>query len=154
MLYREPSRASAPVTSTDVVDGKRAAKSFKEAVIVEKSSQGLGWFGRIALNPQDRNFVGFYFDTGLVYIGLIPGRDDDALGFAIGYADLTHGAAQTLFDEGSREAGYEIVFEATYDAQITKWLNVQPDLQCIIRPGGTGVLGNALVLGVRVSVTF
>ncbi len=46
------------------------------------------------------------------------------------------------------------MIEATYDAQITKWLHLQPDLQYIIRPGGNGDLGNALVLGGRISVTF
>ncbi|HEY8900984.1 MAG TPA: carbohydrate porin [Chthoniobacterales bacterium] len=159
-LYREPSKeVPAEVTSKDgksvvASDGKSTAKSFKEPVKLEKSSQGLGWFGRIAFTPQTQNFVGFYFDTGLVYTGLIPGRDDDALGVALGFADLTSGAAQTLFDEGSRKAGYEAVIEVTYDAQITNWLHVQPDLQYIIRPGGTGDYGNALVLGGRVSVTF
>lgn len=157
-LFREPSTA---VTETRkdskaavTADGKSSAKSFKEPVKLEKSCQGLGWFGRVSFDPQDRNFVGFYFDTGLVYTGLIPGRDDDVIGIAIGYADLTNGAAQTLFDEGSRNAGYEAVIEATYDAQLTKWLHVQPDLQYIIRPGGTGDYGNALVLGLRVALTF
>jgi len=158
-LFREPSTETAAAPSKDAKavvspDGKSLAKSFKEPVKLEKSSQGLGWFGRVSFDPQDRNFVGFYFDTGLVYTGLIPGRDDDVLGVALGYADLTNGAAQTLFDEGSRKAGYEAVLEVTYDAQLTKWLHVQPDLQYIMRPGGTGDLGNALVLGGRVSVTF
>lgn len=158
-LFREPGKeAAAPVTSKDgksvaAPDGK-SAKSFQSPVALEPSNQGLGWFGRISFTPQDRNFVGFYFDTGLVYTGLIPGRDDDALGIALGYANLTDGAAQTLYDEGSRQVGYEAVIEATYDAQVTPWLHVQPDLQYIIRPGGTGDLGNALVLGGRVSVTF
>ena len=157
MLYREPGKP-APVTSKDAksvvpADGK-SAKSFKEPVALEPSNQGLGWFGRISFTPQDRNFVGFYFDTGLVYTGLIPGRDDDAIGIALGFADLTDGAAQTIYDEGSRQVGYEAVIEGTYDAQITKWLHIQPDLQYIIRPGGAGDLGNALVLGGRVSVTF
>ncbi|MGH8047049.1 MAG: carbohydrate porin [Chthoniobacterales bacterium] len=157
MLFREPSKP-APVTSKDdkavvAKDGKDA-KSFKEPVPLEKSSQGLGWFGRISFDPQDRNFVGFYFDTGLVYTGLIPGRDNDAIGIALGYADLTQGAAQTMFDDGSREVGYEMVIEGTYDAQITPWLHLQPDIQYIVRPGGSGDLGNALVLGGRVSVTF
>ena len=40
------------------------------------------------------------------------------------------------------------------DAQITRWLNVQPDLQYIINPGGNQDLGNALVLGGRVALTF
>lgn len=160
MLYREPSAAPAPTLGKDAkrvtpADGKTtAAKSFKEPVTLEKSSQGLGAFGRIGFTPQDRNFVGFYFDTGLVYTGLIPGRDDDQLGLALGYADLTAGAAQTLFDEGSRRSGYEAVIEFTYVAQITPWLSIQPDAQYIIRPGGAGDLGNAFVLGARAAVTF
>jgi hypothetical protein len=38
----------------------------------QKSDQGLGCFGRIAFEPQDRNFIGFYFDTGLTYKGTHP----------------------------------------------------------------------------------
>ncbi len=155
MIFRE---ASAPLSGkgagTVVSPDGKSTKSFQEPVALAPSNQGLGWFGRISFTPQDRNFVGFYFDTGLVYTGLIPGRDDDALGIALGYANLTRGAAQTLFDSGSRKAGYEAVIELTYDTQITKWLRVQPDLQYIIRPGGTGDLGNAFVLGGRVSLTF
>jgi porin len=158
MLYREPGKP-APVTSKDgksaiAPDGKACSKDFKQPVVLEPSNQGLGWFGRISFDPQDRNFVGFYFDTGIVYTGLIPGRDNDAIGIALGYADLTNGAAQTMFDEGAREVGYEMVIEGTYDAQITPWLHVQPDIQYIIRPGGSGDLGNAFVLGGRVSVVF
>ncbi|MDD5199898.1 MAG: carbohydrate porin [Terrimicrobiaceae bacterium] len=154
-LYREPDRQAAPVTSKDAkAVAPASGKSFKEPVKLEPSNRGLGWFGRISFDPQDRNFVGFYFDTGLVYTGLIPGRDDDVIGVALGYADLTQGAAQTQFDEGARQAGCEAVIEATYDAQITKWLHIQPDLQYIVRPDGNGDLGNALVLGGRVSVTF
>jgi Carbohydrate-selective porin len=119
-----------------------------------RSDQGLGWFGRISFDPQDRNFIGFYVDTGLVYTGPIPGRDNDNAGLAFAYAGLTPGAARTLFDDGSRRVGAEMVLEATYTAQITPWLHIQPDAQYIMRPGGTGDLGNAFVLGGRVSVTF
>lgn len=159
-LFREPStEIPAETTAKDgkpvvAPDGKSSAKSFKSPVTPEKSGQGLGWFGRVSFDPQDRNFVGFYFDSGLVYTGLIPGRDNDAVGVSLGYANLTRGAAQTLYNAGSRQVGYEMVVEATYDAQITNWLHVQPDLQYIIRPGGSGDLGNAFVLGGRVSVTF
>jgi len=49
---------------------------------------------------------------------------------------------------------YEIVIEVTYQAQITPWLVIQPDLQYIIHPGGTRDPGNALILGGRASITF
>ncbi|HEY5706996.1 MAG TPA: carbohydrate porin [Terrimicrobiaceae bacterium] len=56
--------------------------------------------------------------------------------------------------EGGVNPDYEIVIEATYRAQITPWLVLQPDLQYIIHPGGTRDYGNALILGGRVAVTF
>jgi carbohydrate-selective porin OprB len=73
-------------------DGKSVAATKGSKQIVGKpSKQGLGWFGRIAFEPQNRNFVGFYFETGLVYAGLIPTRDEDELGIGFAYAQLTRG---------------------------------------------------------------
>ena len=47
-----------------------------------------------------------------------------------------------------------MVLEATYQAQITKWLTIQPNMQFIFNPGGTQDLDNALVVGGRLSITF
>lgn len=156
MLYREPGEsAPAGLTKDDktVLDAK-GGKSFKAPVPLEKSDQGLGWFGRIAFTPADRNFVGFYFDTGITYKGLLPTRDNDTVGVGIGYAQLSNGARSSLADEGASPTGAEIVLEFTYQAEITPWLVVQPDLQYIINPGGSSGLNNALVVGGRASVTF
>jgi porin len=153
MLFREP---GAP-ESCPGKDGKSAAggtKSFKAPVAVEKSDQGVGWFGRVGFAPADRNFISFYFDTGLSYKGLIPTRDDDTIGIGFGYAQLSDGARSSLADEGSSPTGAEMVIELTYQAALTPWLVVQPDLQYIINPGASTGLGNALVIGARASVTF
>ncbi|MBE2204871.1 MAG: carbohydrate porin [Chthoniobacterales bacterium] len=153
MLYRESGEAT-----PSVGDGKTAVsggtKSFKTPVPIEKINQGLGWFGRVGFAPQDRNFVNFYFDTGLTYKGLLPTRDDDTLGIAFGYAQISNGARSSLEAEGSSPTGAEMVIECTYQAQITPWLTIQPDLQYIINPGGTSDHGNALVIGGRAAVTF
>ncbi len=153
MLYREPS-----IVNQSPLYGKGAGnfKSSKNIAPspVEKSDQGLGFFTRIALAPQDRNFVNFYFDTGLTYQGLIPTRDNDTLGVAFGYAQISNGARSGLADEGSRPTGAEMVLEATYQIQINPWLILQPDLQYIIQPNATRDLGNALLLGFRANVTF
>lgn len=159
MIYREPStELPAPAGNTKdgktVVDGKSSAKSFKEPVKMEKSDQGLGFFGRIAFTKEDRNFLNFYFDTGLTYKGLIPGRDEDTLGVAFAYAQLGNTARNTLIDEGSVGVGAEMVLEFTYQAQITPWLVIQPDVQYIINPGGTQDLNNAFVIGGRAAITF
>jgi porin len=55
----------------------------------------------------------------------------------------------------------EIVFEASYAAQIAPWWVVQPDFQYIVRPGGnsdpnnTGApIKDAAVIGVRSVLKF
>jgi len=142
MLYREPGGETAVADK----DGK--------SVAAEKSDEGLGWFGRVGFGPQDRNFIGFYFDTGLTYKGLIPSRGEDTLGIAFAYGQLTDGARASLRGEGSSPVGAEMVLEATYQCQITPWFAVQPDLQFIINPGATSDLTNALVIGARASIAF
>ena len=154
MLYREPGKVETAVSGLSK-DGKSFASS-KTSVQVEEepSNQGLGWFGRIAFGPQDRNFVGFYVESGLVYTGPIPTRDEDQVGVGFVYAQLTNGARQNLELEGSRGVGAEMVLEVTYQANLTPWMYIKPNAQFVINPGGTQDLGNAFVLGGRVSINF
>ena len=153
MLYREP--ADLMTAAGFSKDGKSVAAGKRSEQVAEKpSQQGLGWFGRIAFGPQNRNFVGFYAESGLVYTGLIPTRDEDQVGIGFAYAQLTNGARKTLELEGSRGVGAEMVLEFTYKAILTPWLYVQPDAQFIINPGGTQDLNNAFVIGWRVSINF
>jgi porin len=157
-LFREPGAGNATPSGLSkdgktVVDAK-GGKDFKTPLSYEKSNQGLGWFGRMAFTKADRNFINFYFDTGLAYTGLIPGRDADQLGVAFAYAQLSDGARSSLLEEGSSPIGAEMVLEVTYLAQITPWLTIQPDLQYVINPGGATNLGNALVVGGRLAVVF
>jgi porin len=153
MLYRNPPKETEHSATADK-DGKSTLSGTPEKAPEKKSDQGLGWFGRIAFEPPDRNFIGFYFDTGLTYKGLIPTRDGDTLGVAFAYAQLSSGAQQVATDDGSIGVGAEMALEVTYQAQITKWLSIQPDLQVIINPGGNQDLHNALVIGSRFSITF
>ncbi len=142
MLYQEPSAPQGndknPVTSAGGTT----------------PPQGLGAFARIAFEPADRNFLGFYVDGGLSYQGLIPTRDNDTAGVALAYGQLTNGTRDLLADAGEINPNYEMVIEATYLAQITPWLAVQPDAQWIVHPGGSETLGNAFVVGGRVTITF
>jgi len=153
MLYSKPAEGSATLRK----DSKSALSPTDGDGVTPleyKSNQGLGWFGRIAFEPPDHDFIGFYFDAGLTYKGLIPSRDEDTLGIALAYAKLSSGARQAEIDHGSMGVGAEMVLEATYQAQITKWLSIQPDLQVIINPDGNKDLNNAIVIGGRISITF
>jgi porin len=146
MLYRKP--ANTRGSTLNGTNGDRVTAGER------KSDQGLSWFGRIAFEPQDRNFIGFYFDAGVTYKGLVPSRNGDTFGVAFAYARLSSGAQQAEIDGGSVGVGAEMALEATYQAQITRWLSIQPDLQVIINPGGNQDLNNSVVIGGRVSITF
>ncbi len=57
---------------------------------------------------------------------------------------------------------HETFLELTYQAQVTPWVQAQPDLQYVLSPGG-GIadpnnrgrrLGDEVILGARTGVTF
>jgi porin len=114
--------------------------------------QGLRGFARISWVPADRNKAEFYCDGGFNYQGLIPGRTADLLGLAVSYTKMSD---DLLYAQGNPNRNhYETIVELTYQAVMTGWLNVQPDVQYIFNPGAVGAQPNALVLGLRFNMTF
>ena len=148
MLYREPSSEAAPAKSQTASDGK----SFKEVAPVEKASlskQGLHTFNLISMAPgyATANQFPFYFQSGLVYTGLIPARDKDLTMVSIAY-----GAYQG--DVYSPSKSYTAVLEGGYRFQINGWSYVQPFVQYFARPNGTQEVANATVLGFLTGLVF
>lgn len=98
------------------------------------------------------NQTGRYLGAGLVYTGLLPGRDADQLGLAVALAFNGDNFKRTRRNEGLPVDRAEVNLELSYRVPITDWLTVQPDVQYIIDPGALGELNNALVLGLRFEV--
>jgi porin len=132
-----------------------------------KDGGGLSGFLRIGGGtPNDRNLISLYVDSGLTYRGLIPGRDNDTAGVAIGYARIGNNARgldrdiEVYSNPLVPVRNQEIVLELTYQAQITPWMTLQPDIQYVINPDGrvlnpnSSIRANALVLGLRSALTF
>jgi porin len=92
--------------------------------------------------------VGSYVGGGLVYTGLLPGRDGDQVGFAI--AQARFGADARAADPGQGEA--ETNYEVSYRAQIRDGLAVQPMVQYVHRPNGHSDIDDAVIVGVRFEV--
>jgi len=137
MLYR--------VTTAPVTDNKN-----QQAAAASPTNKGLGMFTHVGLTPQNSSFINFYIDGGLTYKGLIPTRDNDILGVAVGYGHLSRNALNNV---GISNPGYEMVLETTYQIELATWLSLQPDLQYIIHPSGTNI-PDALVLGARTTLSF
>ncbi len=157
MIFRE---ASPEPLAKGPSDGKSVAggKSFKEPVGAGKpklSDQGLYSFTFVNYAPKYNNAMPFYFHTGLVYKGLIPGRDKDQLGVAFAYGNYSYYKILDDYDDGrSTHQTYEALVEIDYRVQLSKFLYVQPFWQYIVRPNGTGSIGNANILGLHMGVTF
>ena len=49
---------------------------------------------------------------------------------------------------------HESIIEANYMFNVTPSFSVQPDVQGVFRPEGTGQISNALVLAVQIAITL
>lgn len=116
------------------------------------SLQGLAGFSRFFYSgSQDRDPLGMLFNTGLTWTGLMRGRDEDAVGIGFAWTRLTSGEAAEL--AGSNR-GNEFILEATYQAQLAPWFELQPDAQLLVQPGGSTALPTAFVLGLSATIDF
>ena len=111
-----------------------------------------GWL-RAGVANGDINRAETYLGGGLVYTGLIPGREKDDIGVAFARAGFGEGARREGAREGLMIGGSETDLEVTYRYAFRDWLNIQPDVQYVIRPGGDQRLGNALIIGLRLAFT-
>ncbi|WP_020178680.1 carbohydrate porin [Methylopila sp. M107] len=120
-------------------------------------------FARTVWTPQEnRNLIDYYLDAGLNLKGFVPGRAEDIFGVAVAYAKISGDARKADRLAGAPVRSSEIALEATYKAQVTPWLALQPFAQYLIRPGGGDPrpsnpdrrIKNATVLGFRTQVSF
>lgn len=146
MLFRESTPADA--------DGK----SFKQPVTVAAvtlSSQGLNWFNLVTFEPAYNNPFTFYFQSGFVYTGLVPGRDADQAMISIASASYSTANIDALQEAGNvNQPNYTLFLEGGYRFAINRWAFVQPFAQYVVRPNGTAAVQNAAILGVATGVTF
>ena len=80
---------------------------------------------------EDTNPLNWSLAGGVGGRGLIPGREEDVFGIGYFYNDLQQGdVVDRTLDLRSAEQGFEIF----YEAQVTGWLHVTPDLQVNVSP--------------------
>lgn len=128
----------------------------------------LNAFLRLMGAPPDRNLISFCANGGLTITDPLPGRQNDTAGIDVDFAAISSRAAALdrasnyLLGTSAPIRSTETLIELTYQAQLTPWLQVQPDLQYVINPGG-GVANpdnasqrvqNELVIGARTTIAF
>jgi porin len=132
------------------------------------SDPSLNFFIRAMTAPADQNLEDLFINGGLTLTAPLHGRDSDSAGIDIGYGRISgrdaalDRAANTVSGNRNPVRSAETLIELTYQAQITPWLQLQPDLQYVFNPGG-GILNpsgngkqlqNEFVAGVRANIVF
>jgi porin len=112
----------------------------------------------VLISPdQSRSPLPYFVNAGIVAEGPIPRRPNDVAVFGVAWGHFSEQLRRLEGDGGGVGLAvprYEIALEWGYAFQLTPWLKFQPDIQYIIRPGGTGRVPNALVLGFEVAITY
>jgi len=139
--------------------GNRGAYAILEAGLLRETDlpeedQGLDAFFRYGWADRRFNQVGSYLGGGVVYTGLIPGRDKDRLGLAVACALNGRDFRRSRRRAGDPVRGAELSLELTYSARINPWLSLQPGAHYVIHPGTDPNLRNAFALGVRFEVVL
>src|SRR5262252_3260981 len=125
------------------------------------SHRGLGVAGSFLVSPdQSISQMPYFFTAAVVTRGIFPSRPRDIIGLGVVYGHFSDDLqdsqrrAQQL-DPTVGVQSHETVLEFTYRLALLKSaLYVQPDLQYVFRPGGSGRISDALVLGAQVAVNF
>ena len=117
---------------------------------------GISMFSRAGISTSDRNQLEFYWDGGLIFTGMIPGRPDDRIGATFLYSKISRDAAAldrdlvlyTGVPHPIRD--YELNLALIYQAQIVPGWTIQPAIHYVMHPGGHVPDPNATVPGAAI----
>jgi porin len=109
-----------------------------------EDGRGLRTFLEYGHTQSTVNAIDWNIAGGLAWQGPFPTRSKDVLGIGPDYAHISPRAGLPK--------SYELAIETFYNARITGWLAIQPDLQYIVNPGGQ--YADALVGTLHLKVDF
>lgn len=135
----------------------RGAYVFVEGILFNEagtSDQGLSGFARFGRADQRVNRFASHQALGLVYTGLIPGRDEDALGLGLSSVINSDDFIGLVAREGGQIRRRETLIELTYHCKLRPWLSVQPSIQYAIHPDTDPTIDNHLTVGLRLAVSL
>jgi porin len=144
-------------------EGKRGNWGFYalfDQVIIpigaRESHRGIGVFGSAVFgsNPNVQQMP-FFFTAGAAARGLFDVRPQDAIGLGVAYGHFSNDLKDSQEAAGLHGQEYEMAIELNYRFNFKdRSVFVQPVLQYIIHPGGTGQHNDALVIGAQVGISF
>lgn len=132
--------------------------------VVERDSSDARRFLRVGavagIADRATAMYSYFVVAGGVRQGTFKHRDDDFVALLFAHGRINPRLTQYQEDRNLVDPGsvgiqtYESIAEIDYNVQVTPWLSVRPNLQYVVRPGGTGGIPNAFVAGLHTGVTF
>ena len=109
----------------------------------QRGKRSLSVFSQLGYSPSKGNVNNYCLGLGLNLTGALNSEGRDIIGLAMAHEHFTNGLLS------------ETAIELTYRYQITDCLYIQPDLQYIINPAGTGsTINNCLAGCCRFGITL
>jgi porin len=124
------------------------------------SQRGLSVFLNATYADRRTSAVDSQIALGLLYTAPFAGRSHDEFGFALGETHVNPRLAdvETLQSEETPTPasvqGTEYVSEVFYNVHLVSWLDLRPNFQYVVQPGGISHNASDLIAGVRVSANF
>ena len=120
------------------------------------SNRGFGITGSVLVSPDQAVSVMPFFGTaGLVARGVFASRPTDVVGLGVVYGRFSDDLQDSQRRAEQPVQEHEIALELTYRLRfLGSALFLQPDLQYIVRPGGTGQIGDAFVAGFQAGINL
>jgi carbohydrate-selective porin OprB/mono/diheme cytochrome c family protein len=164
-LLRDVNGSSAGLTGAPLAthDGRWGIYVMTDQMIYRESAdspRGLTVGALGGLGDPDTAKFRYFLAGGGHYQGTFPGRDEDFVALLVAYARTNDRLTSFQQDRDIVAPGsagiqtYESIVEIDYGAQVAPWLSLRPNLQYVIRPGGTGKIPDAFVVGLYTRVTF
>jgi len=148
---------AAPSMSKNPVDSKNPAPAAAPAV---SKTRGLYSFNMFTFSDPQNVALPYYFQSGLVYKGLLDARPLDQMGACFG-AGFYSGYYNEYLDKTAVTGRPNVphysstgVLEAFYCIQVNKWASLQPFAEWLVNPAGNGTVDNDLILGASVKCLF
>jgi len=117
--------------------------TYTDQKIWEHNNKSLGLFVQLGYSPCSEVTNNVFVGSGFNYTGLFSHKGNDILGLAIATEHFTN------------KLKSETTIELSYQCQITNNIFIQPDIQYIFNPAGTGeTLKNVLAGIIRFGFSF
>jgi porin len=148
------------VTTGEPLRGSRtvfvdlAQTLWRERPADAADAQGLSLYVSSEIASADRNTYRSSLQAGLTRTGLLPGRDADILDVSFYYTRFSGPFSRRSVADGGPAYSGENALRLFYRFALTPACTLQPQVDHVFRPGGTGDIPDATVLSLRATFSL